>query len=91
LVIEYDGSLIINIKFSIQYTMSNLIINLFLFMFIIVLHLCSSFVFIAGSLPSAIAPRSRGPARQSRVPSVTRHHLAGEARRVPDHPAIEPR
>jgi hypothetical protein len=36
--------------------MSNLIINLLLFMFIIVLHSC--LVFITGSLPSPVAPRS---------------------------------
>jgi hypothetical protein len=34
--------------------------------------------------------RARGSTRQSRVPSVTRHHLASEACRVPDPPAIEP-
>jgi hypothetical protein len=56
LVIVFDGSLVINIKFSVQYTISNLIINLFLFIFIIVLQWCSSFVFIVAPVvhPSSV-------------------------------------
>jgi hypothetical protein len=57
LVIIFNSSFVINIKFNIQYTMSNLIINLFLFVFIDVFHSCSSFIFMAvhraGAPPSA--------------------------------------
>jgi hypothetical protein len=38
LVIIFKDSLIINIKFSVKYTLLNIIINLFMFVIIVVLH-----------------------------------------------------
>jgi hypothetical protein len=70
LVIIFNASLVINIKFSVQYTMLNLIINLFIFVFIVVLHSCSSFMFMVSR--RSVHPLHRCPGDLPSSPRVHR-------------------
>jgi hypothetical protein len=75
LVIIFKDSLIINIKFSVKYTLLNIIINLFMFVIIVVLHCVHVhrwFSSLSAHISRQRAPSPPTPRRSPTTPHVHR-------------------